>query len=84
MTNRELFTEEMLGILNQKYGPYKEVKEKVFTGYEWRPDKYSQVRMRLFSYEASIRYTDLRINKDFEDQRREKERKSIKKDAEKF
>jgi hypothetical protein len=84
ITNRELFTEEMLGILSKKYGPYKEVKEMLFKGYEWRPDKYSQVLMRLFTYEASIRYTDLRIKEHFERQTREKEKKSIKKDSDKF
>ena len=84
ITNKELFTEEMLGILSQKYGPHKEVKEIVFKGYEWRPDKYSQILMRFFGYEASIRYTDLRIKEHFEDQGREKERKLIKKDSDKF
>jgi hypothetical protein len=84
ITNRELFTEEMLGILSQKYGPYKEVAETVFRFYQWMPEKYSQVRMRVFGPEASIIYTDLRIKDLLESQRREKERKSFKKDSEKF
>ncbi len=84
INNRELFTEEMIKILSQKYGSYKEVTETVFRFYQWRPDKHSQVRMRVFGPEASIIYTDLRIKEHFENQRREKERKSIKKDAEKF
>ncbi len=84
ITDRELFTEEMLRILNQKYGPYKEVKEPVVRYYRWRPDRDFQVRMRLFGPEASIIYTDLRIQSDFEDQPREKVRKSIKKDSDKF
>jgi hypothetical protein len=84
ITNRDLFTKEMLGILNPKYGSYKEIIETVFRVYEWRPEKYSQVRMRVFGSEASIIYTDLRIKEHFEDQRREKEKKSIKKDSDKF
>ena len=84
ITDRELFTKEMLGIMNQKYGSYKEVTETVFRFYQWTPDKYSQVRMRVFGPEASIIYTDLRIKELFESQRREKERKSIKKDSDKF
>lgn len=84
ITDRELFTKEMLQILSQKYGSYKEVTETVFRFYQWRPDKYSQVRMRVFGPEASIIYTDLRIKELLENQRREKERKSIKKDAGKF
>ncbi len=84
ITDRELFAEEMLRILNQKYGLCKEVKEPVVRYYRWRPDRDSQVRMRLFGPEASIIYTDLRIQADFEDQRREKVRKSIPKDSDKF
>jgi hypothetical protein len=84
ITDRELFTKEMLGILNQKYGKYKKIKDGFFQSYEWRPDEFSQIRMRLFGPEASIVYTDLRIKELLENQRREKERKSIKKDAGKF
>ncbi len=84
ITDREVFAEEMLRILNQKYGPYKEVKEPVVRYYRWRPDRDFQVRMRLFGPEASIIYTDLRIQSDFEDQPRERVRKSIKKDPDKF
>ena len=84
ITDRELFTKEMLEILSRKYGSYKEVREAVFRFYQWRPDKYSQVRMRVFGPEASIIYTDLRIKELLESQRREKERKSIKKDSDKF
>lgn len=84
ITDRELFTEEMLGILKQRYGRYKERKELVFQVYEWRPDQFSQILMKVFGPEASIIYTDLRIKELLENQRREKERKSIKKDAGKF
>ena len=84
ITDRELFTKEMVGILNQKYGPYKERKEPVFQVYEWRPDQFSQILMKIFGPEASIIYTDLRIKELLENQRIEKERKSIKKDAGKF
>jgi hypothetical protein len=84
ITDRELFIKEMLGILMQKYGRYKERKEPVFQVYEWRPDQFSQIWMKVFGPEASIIYTDLRIKELLENQRREKERKSIKKDAGKF
>jgi len=84
ITDRELFAKEMLGILSKKYGSYKEVRETVFKGYKWSPDKYSQVLMRVTGAEASITYIDLRIKEHFEDQRREKEKKSIKKDSDKF
>jgi len=80
----ELFTKEMVGILSQKYGPYKERKELVFQVYEWRPDKFSQILMKVFGPEASIIYTDLRIKELLGNQRREKERRSINKDAGKF
>ena len=84
ITDRELFTKEMLAILKQKYGRYKERKEPIFQVYEWRPDQFSQILMKIFGPEASIIYTDLRIKELLENQRREKERKSIKKDAGKF
>jgi len=84
ITDKELFTKEMLGILSQKYGPYKVGMETVFRFYQWRPDKDSQVRVRVFGAEASVTYTDLEMKERFENQRREKERKSIKKDSDKF
>jgi len=74
----------MLGILSQKYGPYKEVKEMVFRSYKWTPNEHSQILMRMFGGEASIIYTDLKIKEYLEKQRIKKEKKSIKKGAEKF
>jgi hypothetical protein len=82
--DRELFTKEMVGILSRKYGGCKELRETVFRVYEWRPDKSSKILMRAWSAEASITYTDLKIKDYLEKQRIEKEKKSIKKDAEKF
>jgi hypothetical protein len=84
ITDRELFTTEMLGILSKKYGSYRELKELFYKSYEWRPDAYSRVSMRVDSGGASIVYADLRINKDFEDRRRQKEKESIKRDAGKY
>jgi hypothetical protein len=84
ISDRELFTKEMVGILSKKYGRYKELRETVFRVYEWRPDKSSRILMRAWSAEASITYTDLKIKEYLEKQRIEKEKKSIKKDAEKF
>ena len=84
ITDRELFRKEMVDILSKKYGPYKERWETVFRVYEWRPDKSSRILMRMWSAEASITYTDLKIKDYLEKQRIEKEKKSIKKDAEKF
>jgi hypothetical protein len=84
INDRELFTKEMLGILSKKYGSYRELKELFYKSYEWMPDANSQILMRVDSVGASIVYTDLKIKKDFEDRRREKEIKSIKKDEEKY
>jgi hypothetical protein len=82
--DRELFTKEMVGILSKKYGRCKEFRETVFRVYEWRPDKSSRIQMRAWSAEVSITYTDLKIKEYLEKERIEKEKKSIKKDAEKF
>jgi hypothetical protein len=82
--DRELFVKEMAGILSKKYGRYKETRETVFRVYEWRPDKSSRIQMRAWGAEASITYTDLKIKEYLEKERIEKEKKSIKKDAEKF
>jgi hypothetical protein len=82
--DRELFAKEMIGILSKKYGRYKETRETVFRVYEWRPDKSSRIQMRAWSAEASVTYTDLKIKEHLEKERIEKEKKSIKKDAEKF
>ena len=84
INDRELFSKEMVGILSKKYGGYNELRETVFRVYEWRPDKSSRILMRAWSAEASITYTDLKIKEYLEKQRIEKEKKSIKKDAEKF
>jgi hypothetical protein len=84
ISDRELFTKEMLGILSKKYGRYKELRETVFRIYEWRPDKSSRILMRAWGAEASITYTDLKIKEYLERERIEKEKKSITKDAEKF
>jgi hypothetical protein len=72
ISDRELFTKEMLGILSKKYGRYKGLRET------------SRILMRAWSAEASITYTDLKIKEYLERERIEKEKKSITKDAEKF
>jgi hypothetical protein len=82
--DRELFVKEMVGILTKKYGRSKELREALFRVYEWRPDKSSRIQMRAWSAEASITYTDLKINDYLEKERIEKEKRSIKKDEEKF
>jgi hypothetical protein len=84
ISDRELFTKEMLGILSKKYGPFKERWETVFKVYEWTPEKSSRILMRAWATEASITYTDLKIKEYSEEQRIEKEKESIQKDAEKF
>jgi len=84
INDKKLFTTEMLRILSQKYGTYKKLRDWVFQTYEWRPDQYSQVLLRMGGAEASIIYTDLRIKDFHEDQKTEKERGLIKKDSEKF
>jgi hypothetical protein len=80
ISDRELFTKEMVGILSKKYGRYKELRETVFRVYEWRPDKSSRILMRAWSAEASITYTDLKIKEYLEKQRMEEEKKSLKKE----
>ena len=82
--DKDLFTKEMLGILNEKYGPSKKIMETVFPVYQWRPDQSSQVRMRVFGPEASVIYTDLGTKELLENQRREKEKRLIRKDGGKF
>jgi hypothetical protein len=80
ISDRELFTKEMIGILSKKYGRYKELRETVFRVYEWRPDQSSRILMRAWSAEASITYTDLKIKEYLEKQRVEKEKESLKKE----
>lgn len=84
ISDREIFTKEMLKLLSEKYGPFKERKDLKFRPYEWRPDTFSQVLMRVFSQEATITYTDLRIKALMEKQRADKEKKAIKGDSSKF
>ncbi len=84
ITDRELFTKEMLGILSQKYGSHTELQEIFYKSYQWRPDPYTQILMRVGSGMASVFYTDLKIKQDFEDRRRQKEKESIRKDAGKY
>jgi hypothetical protein len=84
ITDKEIFIDEMLGILSNKYGSYRELKELFDKSYEWRPDLTSQIVLRVGGGEASIIYRDLKITKDFEDQRKQKEKESIRKDAGKY
>ena len=84
ITDRKIFTDEMLGILSQRYGAYRELKDLFEKTYEWLPDPYSRILLRVGGGEASIIYSALKINKDFEDQRRQKEKESIRKDAGKY
>jgi hypothetical protein len=84
ITDREIFTDEMLGILSNKYGSYRELQELFEKAYEWRPDPDSRIVLRVGSGKASITYSDLKINKDFEDRRKQQEKESIRKDAGKY
>lgn len=84
ITDSDLFTKEMLGILSKKYGSFLESKELFHKSYVWRPAANSQVLLRVEGRGASIFYTDLMIKKDFEDKRRQKEKESIRKDAGKY
>jgi hypothetical protein len=74
----------MLSILGRKYGPYKERWETVFRVYEWSPENSSRILMQVWGTEASIIYRDLKIKEYLEKQRIEKEKKTIRKDADKF
>ena len=82
--DREQFLEEMLGILKQKYGPYRERKEIVYHYFEWNPDKTSQITLRMSSAEASVFYTDPRMKQVVEAKKKEKEVDAIRKDGKKF
>jgi hypothetical protein len=82
--DREQFLEEMLGILKQKYGPYRERKEIVYHYLEWNPDKTSQITLRVSSGQASVFYTDPRMKQVVEAKKKEKEIDAIRKDGKKF
>jgi len=74
----------MLGILKQKYGPYRERKEIVCHYVEWNPGKTSQITLRMSSGQASVFYTDPRMKQVVETKKKEKEIDAIRKDGNKF
>jgi hypothetical protein len=82
--DREQFLEEMLGILKQKYGPYRERKEIVYHYFEWNPDKTSQITLRMSSGQASVFYTDPRMKQVIEAKKKVKEIDAIRKNGKKF
>jgi hypothetical protein len=82
--DREQFLEEMLGILKQKYGPYRERKEIVYYYFEWNPDKTSQITLRMSSGQASVFYTDPRMKQVVEAKKKGKEIDAMRKDGKKF
>ncbi len=82
--HRDDFLKEMIGILKQKYGTYKERKEFVFTYLEWKPDANSQIILRMSSVEASVFYTDPRMKEVVETRRKEKEIDAIRKGGKTF
>ena len=59
--NRDEFMKEMVGILTQKYGSYRERKDGVLQYFEWKPGENSRITFRMSSTEASVFYTDLKI-----------------------
>lgn len=82
--HRDEFLKEMVGILRQKYGAYKERKEIVFTYFEWKPDKDSQIILRMSSGEASVFYTDPRMKEVVETRRKQEEIDAMRKGGKKF
>lgn len=82
--HRDEFLKEMLGVLRQKYGPYKERKEIVFTYFEWKPDERSQITLRMSSGEAWVFYTDPKMKEVVDTRRKEKEIDAIRKGGKKF
>jgi hypothetical protein len=82
--DRQQFTEEMVDILKEKYGPYRERKEIVFQYFEWSPDKNARIVLRMSTSEASVFYTDPRMKQGVEAKKKEKEIDAIRKDGKKF
>ena len=82
--DREQFLEEMLGILKQKYGSYRERKEFVCHYFEWNLDNTSRITLRMSSGQASVFYTDPRMKQVVEAKKKEKEVDAIRKDGKKF
>jgi hypothetical protein len=82
--NREEFLKEMIGILKQKYGLYKERRDWVFRYFEWKPDGNSQILLRMSSGEASVFYIDPGMKEAVEARKKEKELGAFRKDGKKF
>ena len=59
--DRKEFMREMVGILMQKYGSYKEREEGALQYFQWKPDGSSRITLRIGPGEASVFYTDLKI-----------------------
>ena len=59
--NRDEFMKEMVGILTQKYGSYREREEGALQYFEWKPEERARITFRMRSTEASVFYTDLKI-----------------------
>ena len=59
--NRDEFVKEMVGILTQKYGSYREREEGALRYFEWKPEERARITFRMSAAEASVFYTDLKI-----------------------
>jgi hypothetical protein len=80
----EGYTKELLKIMKDKYGSPQEKMDTVFKVYEWMPDKESMISMRPYGGTVTITYTDIGMKRALEDQRKQKDKDSVGKDAGKF
>ena len=84
ISNKKEFIHEMINVLQQKYGAYRERMETVFRYYEWKPDENSRIVLKGPGAEVSIIYTDIEMKRALDAQRRQEKQRSIHKDGSKF
>jgi hypothetical protein len=82
--NKNEFVKEMINVLQQKYGTYRERMETVFRYYEWKPDENSRIILKGPGAEVLIIHTDIEMKRALDAQRRQERQRSIHKDGSKF
>jgi hypothetical protein len=82
--NKIEFIQDMIKILQQKYGTYRERMETVSRYYEWKPDADSRIVLKGPGVEVSIVYTDIEMKRALDAQRRQEKQRSIHKDGSEF
>ena len=61
--NRDEFIKEMVEILTQKYGSYREQEKGGVHYFEWKPEVTGRITFRMSSMEGFVFYTDLKIKR---------------------